>query len=82
MDGRLVVEGDGVKVGSIASEEFQRIDRIQSVMGIGQELERLDCDVRKRVILIALKGSRHQFTWSFYARKFGVPEAEWPRHQG
>ncbi len=58
--------------------EFERVDAIRSVTDMRKALSDIEHDARKKVILLGLSKSRHQFTWSFMARVFKVPQAEWP----
>lgn len=57
---------------------FQRIDPIRSVSRMRDELKALERASRTAVILKALRESRFQFTWSFFAKAFEVPESDWP----
>ena len=41
-------------------------------------LRALSKSERRSVILYALKHSRHQFTWSFFAKTYGIPASVWP----
>lgn len=53
--------------------EYQRIDNIRSIAAMRRELYQLDKSIREQVIIFALKESRCQFTWSFFADLFKVP---------
>ena len=53
--------------------EYERIDRIRSITAMKRALTDLAVDHRQDVILLALKSSRCQWTWSFFAREFEVP---------
>ncbi len=57
---------------------FTRIDRIRSVTHMKEELENLSPESRRAVILEALRSSSCQFTWSWLAVTFEIPESEWP----
>jgi len=58
--------------------EFNRIDEIRSVSSMQDGLERLPKASQVQVILHALRKSRFQWTWSYFAKKYGVPESDWP----
>jgi hypothetical protein len=60
------------------TDTFQRIDAIRSTSGMENALRKLDEVLRKDVILFALRNSRFQFHWSFFAEQYGIPENEWP----
>lgn len=60
--------------------EYMRIDTIRAIKTMGAELCKLAPCVRKMVILIALRESRYQYTWSNFAEEHEVPKAEWPRY--
>jgi hypothetical protein len=46
-----------------------------------EKLENLDYDLRQDVIKVGLARSSFQFTWSFMAVQYGVPEQDWPERQ-
>lgn len=63
--------------------EFNRIDAIGNVAGMMDALRmHHDGNGRKQLILFAIARSRFQFTWSWLATNFGVPESEWPEKLG
>lgn len=63
---------------SPAELAFLRIDPIRSVTEMRREIAKLDSPLREEVILFGLSRSMHQFTWSHFANRFAVPEAQWP----
>lgn len=58
--------------------DYERIDALPAVSQIQTALKALDPASRKLVILMALRKSRCQWTWSYMASYFSVPESEWP----
>jgi hypothetical protein len=63
-------------------QQFARIDAIRSVAQMRRELGCLPEELRQDVILRALKQSRHQFVWSFFAEAFGISASLWPPPPG
>jgi hypothetical protein len=62
----------------LTQERFARIDPIRSVTQMRMELVLLPQEPRRDVILYALGHSRFQWTWSYFAKRFEVPESMWP----
>lgn len=64
-------------------QAYARIDKIRSVAEMQTSLmEMEDKDFRQKVILHGLEHSKFQFTWSFMALQFNIPEADWPNRGG
>jgi hypothetical protein len=60
---------------------YEAIDKIKSIAQMREKLENLDYDLRQDVIKVGLARSSFQFTWSFMAVQYGVPEQDWPERQ-
>jgi hypothetical protein len=58
---------------------YEQVDRTRSVSQMKAKLVAMPPVLRGTVILHALRTSRHQFTWSWLARSFGVDRSAWPR---
>lgn len=59
-------------------ELFEHIDPAISITEMKERLNALDHKARKAVILLALRQSKYQWTWSTFARECAVPRDEWP----
>lgn len=64
-----------------AETEFNRIDCIVSTNEMIRAVQALNENLKKEVIFLGLKRSKHQFHWSYIADKFGIPEKDWPNQE-
>lgn len=63
----------GQKLYALFEAHYGQINQEQSIKEMIEQLIDLTPEERSNVILHALIHSEHQFTWSFMARRFGVP---------
>jgi hypothetical protein len=61
------------------TDAYEYIDEIRSVAEMQAVLDSLTEPERAGVITLALRRSRHQFTWSFFAERYGIDALAVPK---
>jgi hypothetical protein len=57
---------------------YTQINALPSVSQMKEALEKIPLEDRLAVIQIGLAKSTTQFTWSHFAKTYGLPEDRWP----
>jgi hypothetical protein len=60
----------------MSNYKYEYIDQIRSISEMQAALDSLTEPERREVITLGLRFSRHQFTWSFFASRYGI-DAAW-----